>query len=166
MSNPTGTPAVPAATVIGHVHLCVSDLDRSLGFYMEVLGFELTARLPSGAAFLSAGGYHHHIAINTWQSLGATPPPPGHTGLYHFAIRYPGRHELAVAVRRVLEAGVRLQGAADHGISESIYLADPDGIGVELTRDRPEEDWPRDADGHLDLGASRPLDLKRLLAEA
>src|SRR5438105_15017703 len=137
------------ATRIGHVHLTVADLERSLRFYRDVLGFEVTTRYGSNAVFLSAGGYHHHIALNTWAGRGAPAPPPGTTGLYHFAIRYPDRKTLAAAVRRLLEARVPLEGSADHGVSEAIYLRDPDGNGGELYRDRPEPEWPRASDGTL-----------------
>src|SRR3989442_633670 len=136
-------------TGIGHVHLTVSDLDRALAFYRDVLGFEVTSRYGRDAVFLSAGGYHHHIGLNTWAGRGAPAPPRGTTGLYHFAILYPDRKALAGAVRRVLDAGVPLEGAADHGVSEAIYLRDPDGNGVELYRDRPESEWPRAADGTI-----------------
>lgn len=148
---------------IGHVHLKVADLDRALDFYTGVLGFELTQRVP-GAAFMSAGGYHHHIALNTWESLGASPPPPGTTGLYHLAILYPTRALLADALRRVIEAGIPLDGASDHGVSEALYLRDPDDNGVELYRDRPKEEWPRTPDGKLAM-MTRRLDLDNLLAE-
>lgn len=157
-------PPVHPATRIGHIHLKVADLDRAIGFYSGVLGFELTQRYGAQAAFLSAGGYHHHIGLNTWESAGGTPPPPGHTGLYHTAFLYPDRATLADALRRVLAAGIALDGAADHGVSEAIYLRDPDGNGVELYRDRPESDWPRDADGKLAMVNSR-FDLRRLLDE-
>ena len=157
---------VPAGTGIGHVHLKVSDIERAIAFYTAVLGFDQILRLDDHAAFLSAGGYHHHIGLNTWQSRRGTPPPPHHTGLYHFAILYPTRRDLARAVRRVIEAGVRIQGIADHGVSESIYLADPDGHGIELTRDRPQPEWPRDADGNIALAMADPLDLESLLREA
>lgn len=156
---------VPAGTGIGHVHLKVSDLERALAFYQGVLGFDLVARLGNGAAFVSAGGYHHHIGLNTWHSRGGTPPPPHHTGLYHVAIRYPSRRDLAVAVRRVIDAGAPLQGVADHGVSESVYLADPDGNGIELTCDRPESEWPRTRDGQIAMSTD-PLDLDALLEEA
>src|ERR671917_1008829 len=149
---------------IGHVHLKVADLDRALGFWRDVLGFEEQARLGDQAAFISAGGYHHHIALNTWESRGAPPPPPGTTGLYHVAILYPERELLAAAVRGVLEAGIRLSGASDHGVSEAIYLRDPDDNGVELYWDRPREEWPHDKDGGLAM-VTRPLDLGGLLAE-
>ena len=155
----------PPATRIGHVHLKVADLDRAMGFYINVLGFELVTRYGTQAAFLSAGGYHHHIGLNTWESLGATPPPPGHTGLYHTAFLYPDRKSLAQVLKSVLDAGIPLDGAADHGVSEAIYLRDPDQNGVELYRDRPEAEWPRDADGALKMSNTR-FDLDRLLAEA
>ena len=150
---------------VGHVHLKVADLDRAIHFYRDLLGFALTQRYGDQAAFLGAGGYHHHIGLNTWDSAGATPPPPGHTGLYHSAFLYPDRRQLARALRRVLEAGITLDGAADHGVSEAVYLRDPDGNGVELYRDRPEADWPRDADGGLKM-VNAPLDVAALLAEA
>ena len=140
------TPVAPGAR-IGHVHLKVADLDRALGFYSGVLGFELQQKYGTQAAFVSAGGYHHHIGLNTWESKGGTPPPPGHTGLYHTAILYPTRRDLADALRRLIAAGVELDGASDHGVSEALYLRDPDGNGVELYWDRPKEEWPRDADG-------------------
>jgi len=148
---------------IGHVHLKVADLDRSLAFYSGVLGFELTQRLGGDAAFLSAGGYHHHIALNTWESLGGSPPPTGSTGLYHVAILYPSRAALADAFRRLIQAGISLDGASDHGVSESLYLRDPDSNGVELYCDRPKETWPRSADGKLEM-YTRRLDLEALLA--
>ena len=150
---------------IGHVHLKVSDLERSLEFYCGVLGFELQQRWGEQAAFVSAGGYHHHIGLNTWESLGGPPPAPGTTGLYHVAIRYPDRATLGDALRRLLAARVPLQGASDHGVSEAIYVADPDGNGIELYRDRPSEEWPRGADGQVAMGSER-LDLEALLAEA
>jgi catechol 2,3-dioxygenase len=146
---------------IGHVHLKVADLDRALAFYQGVLGFGLTQRYGPGAAFLAAGDYHHHIGLNTWESLGGAPPPPGTTGLYHLAIRYPTRAALADALRRVTAAGVRLDGASDHGVSEALYLRDPDGNGVELYWDRPKESWPRNADGQLRM-TTGPLDLREL----
>ena len=158
------TPVAPG-TRIGHVHLQVADLDRALAFYAGVLGFELTQRYGAQAAFLSAGGYHHHIGLNTWESRGATPPPPGHTGLYHTAILYPTRADLADALRRLIAAGIPLTGASDHGVSQALYLDDPDGNGVELYWDRPEAEWPRDADGNLAM-VTRRLDLDALLAEA
>ena len=129
-------------TTIGHVHLKVADLDRAIGFYSGVLGFAVTQRFGSQAAFLSAGGYHHHIGLNTWESAGGTPAPRGHTGLYHTAFLYPNRAELADALHRVVSAGIPIDGAADHGVSEAIYITDPDGNGVELYRDRPQSDWP------------------------
>jgi catechol 2,3-dioxygenase len=149
---------------IGHVHLKVADLDRALKFYCGVLGFELQQRFGSQAAFISAGGYHHHIGLNTWESAGGSPPPPRSTGLYHLAILYPDRPQLADAVRRVLAAGIELDGAADHGVSEAIYLRDPDENGVELYLDRPPEQWPRTPDGNLAM-FTRALDLDRLLKE-
>ncbi len=149
---------------IGHVHLKVADLDRALAFYCGVLGFELTQRRGSAAAFISAGGYHHHIGLNTWESRGGSPPPPGTTGLYHLAIRYPDRRTLAEALRRLRAAGVPLEGASDHGVSEALYLRDPDGNGVELYCDRPEAEWPRTADGNLAM-YTKPLDFASLLAE-
>jgi len=149
---------------IGHVHLKVADLDRALGFWRDALGFEEQARYGDQAVFLSAGGYHHHIGLNTWESKGGSAPPPGTTGLYHVAIRYPDRKTLAEAVQRVIDSGVRLHGASDHGVSEAIYLADPDGNGVELYRDRPQEEWPRADDGIAMF--TRPLDLQGLLVEA
>lgn len=157
---------IPAGAGIGHAHLKVSNLDRSLEFYCGILGFNLVARFRDSAAFLAAGDYHHHLGLNTWESLGASPPPPRHTGLYHVAIRYPTRRDLAVAVRRIAEAGVPLRGASDHGVSVSIYLTDPDGIGLELTWDRPAEEWPRTAEGEVDLRMSDPFDLAALLREA
>src|SRR5207253_6130236 len=144
---------------IGHVHLKVADLERALDFYHGALGFELTQRFGSSAAFLSAGGYHHHIGLNTWESLGGSPPPPGTTGLYHVAIRYPDRPTLAQAVKQVLDAGIRLSGASDHGVSEAIYLHDPDQNGIELYRDRPRDEWPAEM-------FTAPLDVQALLAEA
>ena len=157
-------PIDPGAT-IGHVHLKVADLERAIAFYRDVLGFELTHRYGRQAAFLAAGGYHHHIGLNTWESEGGSPPPPGATGLYHFAIRYPSRAALAGALRRLAAAGVPLEGASDHGVSEALYLRDPDGNGVELYRDRPREEWPSSTDGGIVM-PTRPLDLDSLLAEA
>lgn len=151
-------------TRIGHVHLKVADLERSLAFYRDVLGFAVTQRMGSSAAFLSAGDYHHHIALNTWESRGGTAPAPGATGLYHLAILYPTRAELADALRRLLRAGIALDGAADHGVSHALYLRDPDNNGVELYWDRPAELWPRTPDGELAM-VTRPLDLHALLAE-
>lgn len=150
---------------IGHVHLKVADLDRALAFYCGVLGFELMLRYGAGAAFVSAGGYHHHIGLNTWESLGGSPPPPGATGLYHVAIRYPTRAALADALRRLVDAGVPLEGASDHGVSEALYLRDPDRNGLELYWDRPRAAWPTTPDGRLTM-FTRPLDLDGLLASA
>ncbi len=150
---------------IGHVHLKVADLERAIGFWSGVLGFELQQRFGDQAAFLSAGGYHHHIGLNTWESKGGSSPPGGTTGLYHVAIRYPDRATLADALRRLVAAGIPLQGASDHGVSEAIYLSDPDGNGVELYRDRPREHWPRTAGGELAM-VTAPLDLQALLDEA
>ena len=147
---------------MGHVHLKVADLERALGFYRDVLGFELTQRFGSSAAFLSAGGYHHHIGLNTWESEGGRPPAEGTTGLYHLAILYPTRAELSDALRRLQKAGVPLEGASDHGVSEALYLRDPDGNGVELYWDRPKEEWPRTSDGLAMY--TRPLDLASLSA--
>lgn len=155
----------PAGAAIGHVHLKVADLDRAIGFYSGLLGFELMQRFGTSAAFLSAGGYHHHIGLNTWESRNGTPPPPGHTGLYHTAILYPTRADLARVLRQLVEARYPLDGASDHGVSEAIYLRDPDGNGVELYRDRPREEWPRTPNGDLAM-VTGPLDLKALLAEA
>jgi len=155
----------PPATRVGHVHLRVADLDRAIGFYAGVLGFGVTQRYGAQAAFLAAGGYHHHIGLNTWESAGATPPPPGHTGLYHTAFLYPDRRSLAQVLSRVLAAGIPVDGAADHGVSEAIYLRDPDQNGVELYRDRPEADWPRGPDGQLVMTNAR-LNLEALLAES
>ena len=151
---------------IGHIHLKVSDLDRALDFYVGVLGFDLEQRMGNQAAFVSAGGYHHHIGLNTWESAGAGPPPRNTTGLFHFAIRYPDRRTLADALRRLLAANVAIDGASDHGVSEAIYLHDPDGNGIELYRDRPREEWPR-PDGDNDQVAmfTRALDLNALLEE-
>jgi catechol 2,3-dioxygenase len=149
---------------VGHVHLKVADLERALKFYHDVLGFEVTQRMGRQAAFVSAGGYHHHIGLNTWESAGGQPPAPGTTGLYHIAILYPTRVLLADAVRRVLAAGGELDGAADHGVSEAIYLRDPDGNGVELYWDRPREQWPHSAEGGVAM-FTHPLDLDSLLAE-
>ncbi|MBF9034571.1 glyoxalase [Rhodobacterales bacterium HKCCE2091] len=155
----------PAGTCVGHVHLKVSDLDRSIAFYQDVLGFELQMRYGAQAAFLSAGGYHHHVGLNTWDSLGAPPAPARAPGLYHSAFVFPSRPDLARAVARVIETGHALTGASDHGVSEAVYLDDPDGNGVELYRDRPREDWPRDEDGALVM-FTRRLDLDELLSEA
>ncbi|HEX2840732.1 VOC family protein [Hyphomicrobium sp.] len=156
-------PPVDPGTRIGHVHLKVADIDRALAFYRDVLGFEITQRYGAQAAFLSAGGYHHHIALNTWESKGGSPPARGTTGLYHVAILYPTRAALADALRRVVRAGIEIDGASDHGVSEAVYLRDPDGNGVELYRDRPQEEWPRTADGALAM-TTAPLDLEALVA--
>ena len=150
---------------VGHVHLKVADLDRALAFYHGVLGFPVTQRFGDSAAFLGAGGYHHHIGLNTWESRGGSPPPRGATGLYHVALLYPDRASLADALRRLVDAGVPLDGAADHGVSEALYLRDPDGNGIELYRDRPRETWPRTPDGGLQM-VTLPLDVRALLAEA
>ena len=152
---------IHAGVDIGHVHLKVADLDRAIAFYRDVLGFEVTQRFGSQAAFLGAGGYHHHIGLNTWESAGGTAPPAGSTGLYHVAIRYPTRAALADALARLAEAGIPLEGAADHGVSEALYLRDPDDNGVELCWDRPREEWPRQPDGTLGM-YTRPLDLSSL----
>ena len=163
-----GSRAVPApisaGARVGHVHLKVADLDRALGFYVGVLGFQLMQRFGAQAAFISAGGYHHHIGLNTWESLGGSPPPPGTTGLFHTAILYPTRADLADALRRVMAAGIPLDGASDHGVSEALYLSDPDRNGVELYWDRPEAQWPRAADGSLAM-FTRRLDQDGLLRE-
>ncbi|MFT6676558.1 MAG: catechol 2,3-dioxygenase [Sulfitobacter sp.] len=150
---------------IGHVHLKVADLDRAIGFYRDILGFDLTVKYGNQAAFLGAGGYHHHIGLNTWESKGAPPPPAGHTGLYHAAFLYPDRAALAGVLKRVVAAGITLDGAADHGVSEALYLRDPDGNGVEIYRDRPAADWPRDAQGAIAM-VNSPLDVQALLDEA
>ena len=164
VSDPPTRPLSPLVS-IGHVHLKVADLERAIGFYHGVLGFDVTQRWGGQAAFLSAGGYHHHIGLNTWESLGGQPPAPGTTGLYHVAILYPSRTELADALRRVMNAGIALDGAADHGVSEALYLRDPDQNGVELYTDRPKDQWPQTPDGRLNM-YSRPLDLRKLLDEA
>jgi catechol 2,3-dioxygenase len=161
--KPSSRPIDPQVR-IGHIHLKVAEIERALKFYRDVLGFEVTTRYGSQAVFLSAGGYHHHIALNTWESLGGSPPPPGTTGLYHLAIVYPTRALLADALRRVLAAGIELEGASDHGVSEAIYLRDPDGNGVELYWDRSREQWPRAADGAIEM-YTRGLDLEELLEE-
>jgi catechol 2,3-dioxygenase len=149
---------------IGHVHLKVSEIDRALDFYCGVLGFELQGRMGDQAAFISAGGYHHHIGLNTWESRGGSPPPPGTTGLFHFAIRYPSRRALAEALTRLRDGGVAIDGASDHGVSEAIYLRDPDENGIELYWDRPEDAWPRDESGGIAMFTA-PLDLPDLLSE-
>jgi len=164
MSEQNGAGAIHPETRIGHVHLKVSDLERAVAFYRDAFGFEVMARYGDQAAFLSAGGYHHHIGLNTWESGGGDRPAAGTTGLYHFAILYPDRRELARALKRLLDHGVTVGGASDHGVSEAIYLADPDGNGIELYRDRPREEWPRTADGKFTMFTLQ-LDLDGLLAE-
>ncbi|MDQ0392483.1 VOC family protein [Labrys monachus] len=165
--EPLRTPANPiaAGTRIGHIHLKVADLDRALAFYVDVLGFSLMARYGTQAAFIAAGGYHHHIGLNTWESRGGSPPAPGTTGLFHTAILYPTRAALADALRRLIAAGIPLDGASDHGVSEALYLHDPDHNGVELYWDRPEAEWPRQPDGKLGM-YTRHLDLDGLLKAA
>ena len=158
-------PPLHPETRIGHVHLKVADLDRAIAFYSGLLGFDVTTRMGTQAAFLSAGGYHHHIGLNTWDSKGATPPPPGHTGLFHTAFLFPSRKELANVLKRLVQAGWPLEGASDHGVSEALYLSDPDGNGVELYHDRPQAEWPRLPDGSLTM-YTRRLDVAALLAEA
>lgn len=158
------TPALPAGTCIGHVHLKVADLARSVRFYHEVMGFDVTARYGEQAAFLSAGGYHHHIGLNTWESLHGQPPAPGTTGLYHFAILYPSRLDLAAALKRLLDGGWSIDGASDHGTHEAIYLHDPDFNGIELAWDRPPEEWPRE-NGELSFAGRKPLDFESLWTE-
>jgi catechol 2,3-dioxygenase len=164
-AEPNQAPAIDPRVRIGHVHLKVADLERALGFWCGVLGFELMQRFGPQAAFVSAGGYHHHIGLNTWESRGGAPPARGTTGLYHVAILYPSRAALADALRRLIGAGIELDGAADHGVSEALYLRDPDGNGVELYVDRPPAEWPRDRAGNLAM-VTEPLDLERLLGEA
>jgi catechol 2,3-dioxygenase len=158
-------PIIPAGTRIGHVHLKVADLERALGFYCGVLGFEVQQRYGEQAAFLSAGGYHHHIGLNTWESKGGSPPPPGSTGLYHTAIVFPTQADLANTLKRVLAAGVALDGASDHGVSLALYLRDPDQNGIELYWDRPEKDWPRDGAGKLAMTTAR-MDIQALLNQS
>ena len=158
--------AIDPGADIGHVHLKVSDLERALAFYRDVLGFEVMQRWGEDAAFVSAGGYHHHIGLNAWESRGGPAPPPGTTGLYHVAIRYPSRAALAKALRRVVEAGVPISGASDHGVSEAIYFSDPDGNGIELYWDRPPEEWPRPSDGRGVAMGNAPVDLEALLRDA
>jgi catechol 2,3-dioxygenase len=162
-STPNPRPIDPGVS-IGHVHLKVADLSRAIAFYCGVLGFDLMQRYGDDAAFLSAGGYHHHIALNTWESRGGSPPGLGTTGLYHFAIRYPTRPALADALRRLIDAGISLEGASDHGISEALYLRDPDQNGIELSWDRPKAEWPLTHDDHLDM-ETRPLNTTELLRE-
>ena len=164
MANANSSAPIHPAVKIGHVHLKVSDLERALGFWRDILGFEVMQTRP-GAAFLSAGGYHHHIALNTWESAGGSPPPRNATGLFHVAVLYPSRAVLASALKRLLTAGVSLDGASDHGVSEALYLRDFDGNGVELYVDRPKAEWPLDAEGKLSM-STRRLDVDKLLAEA
>jgi catechol 2,3-dioxygenase len=164
-ARPEGTAYVPSGLRIGHVHLKVADLERALAFWRDLIGLQEQQRIGEQAAFLSVDGYHHHIALNTWESAGGSPPGFGTTGLYHVALLYPDRPALARALKRLLEAGQQLEGASDHGVSEALYLRDPDGNGVELYRDRPKEEWPRDGDGRLAM-VTRRLDLRALLAEA
>jgi catechol 2,3-dioxygenase len=164
MTEHNALPPIDSGVRIGHVHLKVADLERALNFYCGVLGFELQQRFGSQAAFISAGGYHHHIGLNTWESKGGPAPAPGTTGLYHFAILYPRRAALAGALRRLIAAKIELEGAADHGVSEALYLRDPDGNGVELYWDRPREKWPRTPDGELAM-FTHPLNFDSLLAE-
>ncbi len=165
-AEPAGAPGgIDPRVRIGHTHLKVGDLDRALAFYVGVLGFEIQQIWHGQAAFISAGSYHHHIGLNTWYSAGGSPPPPGATGLFHHAILYPTRATLGDAVRRVLDAGIGLDGASDHGVSEAVYLRDPDDNGVELYRDRPESEWPRSPDGGLAMFTA-PLDVRSLVAEA
>jgi catechol 2,3-dioxygenase len=156
---------IASGTRIGHVHLKVADIERALQFYCGVLGFELVQKMGNQAAFISAGGYHHHIGLNTWESAGGSPPPPGTTGLYHLAILYPSRADLADALKRLIAHGIALDGASDHGVSEALYLRDPDDNGVELYCDRPKEQWPRNSDGSLAM-VTRRLDLEDLLRSA
>jgi len=167
-TNPSGTtpaqPSVHPETRIGHVHLKVADLPRAIAFYRDAMGFDLMEQMGNSAAFLSAGGYHHHIGLNTWESRGGSPPATGTTGLYHFAILYSTRQELARALRRLVDYGVPIDGASDHGVSEAIYLRDPDGNGIEIYRDRPRDEWPRDEDGSFTM-ITAPLDLRELLHE-
>lgn len=156
--------AIHKDVTIGHIHLTVADLDRSLAFYRDLLGFEVTTRYGASAVFLSAGGYHHHIGLNTWAGKGVTPPPPGHSGLFHFAILFPTRKELAAILKRLIDAGYPLTGTADHGVSEALYLNDPDGIGVELYADRPRSEWKVKNDGEVEM-VTEVLDIDSLLAE-
>ncbi len=158
------TKPIDGRVVVGHVHLRVSDLERAIAFYRDVLGFAITQRMGSEAAFLSAGGYHHHIGLNTWDSRGGSAPRPGSTGLYHLALLYPDRAALAEALGRLVDAGIELDGAADHGVSQALYLHDPDGNGIELYWDRPPSEWPRDAAGQLAM-YTHPLDVRALWSE-
>jgi catechol 2,3-dioxygenase len=162
-SRPVDGP-IDRRTSIGHVHLKVADLERSVTFYTDVLGFEVTARMGKSAAFLAAGGYHHHIGLNTWESAGGSPPPRGSTGLYHFAILMPNRRELARVLGRLIDRKWEIEGASDHGVSESIYLRDPDGNGIEIYADRPRDQWPREAGGEL-IMYTKPLDVESLMGE-
>jgi catechol 2,3-dioxygenase len=162
----TTTRSIDPRVDIGHVHLKVADIDRSLGFYRDILGFDEMQRHGDQAAFISAGGYHHHLGLNTWESRGGSPPPPGTTGLYHVAIRYPDRRTLGDALRRLVDAKWPIDGATDHGVSEAVYLRDPDGNGIELYRDKPEEEWPRPENGEGVAMHNAPLDLQALLSEA
>jgi catechol 2,3-dioxygenase len=157
-------PSIHPDTRVGHVHLKVADLQRAVAFYRDAFGFDLMQMYGTSAAFLSAGGYHHHLGLNTWESQGGSPPPAGTTGLYHFAILYPNRVELARALKRLIAHSVPIDGASDHGVSEAIYLHDPDGNGIEIYRDRPQEEWPRDAGGEISM-VTKPLDLRALLRE-
>jgi catechol 2,3-dioxygenase len=165
VTSAASKPALPPETHIGHTHLKVADIDRAVHFYCDILGFDLIQRIGDQAAFVSAGGYHHHIGLNTWTSRGGTPPPPGHTGLYHHAIVLPDRKSLAEVVKRIVDSGWPLRGASDHLTHEAIYLDDPDGNGIELYWDRPREQWPRGADGRINLVGGHPLDVEDLLAE-
>lgn len=162
--SPLSSQPISPDVRIGHVHLKVADIDRALSFYSGILGFNVTQRYGKSAVFLSAGGYHHHIGLNTWESKGGSPPPPHATGLYHVAILYPTRRDLADALQRLLNAGVPLEGAADHGVSEALYLTDPDGNGIELYWDKPQSEWPLTAEGELNM-FTHPLDVKDLLQE-
>jgi catechol 2,3-dioxygenase len=152
-------------TQVGHIHLTVSDLDRSLAFYRDLLGFEISARYGDSAVFLSAGGYHHHIGLNTWSGKGATPAPKGHTGMYHVAFLYPSRLELAKVLKKLMNEKYPIDGSADHGVSEAIYLRDPDGNGIEIYADRPRDEWPKDAKGNMTM-YTRPLDIQGLMEQA
>jgi len=163
--SPSPAEPIDPGVDIGHVHLKVADIDRSLAFYRDVLGFELQQRFGEEAAFISAGGYHHHIGLNTWRSRGGSPPPPGSTGLFHLAIRYPTRRALADALQRLIDNGIALGGASDHGVSEALYLDDPDGNGIELYWDRPKEEWPQPQAGEKVAMYTRQLDLHDLLGE-
>ncbi len=165
IESETAVTPIDPGTVIGHIHLKVSDLERAIAFYTTAFGFELMERYGDGAAFLSAGGYHHHLGLNTWESKGGAPASRRSPGLYHFALLYPTRRALALAVKRLIERGVELDGASDHGVSEAIYLHDPDGNGIEIYRDRPRAEWPRDDNGRLRM-ISAPIDFESLLAAA